>query len=411
MRIDFSDIAKFLFFILLLFSAQVFSPNFTTDADLTAQLLAGGIIRDGSANILARYLVILIAIFSSYIFFIRQRQSYQYLIKEAAPLLLLTSFLLLSCLWASNEIASIVKLSKHILLFISIVFFARTLANCDIEKILFKVSLIVLSVAIVSLFFDFSWSGLGFKSIHGHKNSAGMIYAVLLIYALCMCKKSTLLKYVPIALAFTVLIILSKSKTSLALVLYIFMLTRVFRDKISPVTLAIMVTFPFFIMFIITLIFSDFFIYHGYDFTGRVMIWDFVILVTEKHLFTGYGFASFWNMGEEGVNYLQGGSYYEFIRNINQAHNSYLDIYVFSGLIGILIFLIYLVSFFKKLSRLDITGGRLDYFYLVLFCFSVTHSLMESTLFRGSNLIWVLFLFIYFTLIFRKKNEKSTTSS
>lgn len=411
MKINISSIANFLFITLLLFSVQFFSPNLTTDAELVAQLLNGGIIRDGSANVIARYLVIMIALFSSYCFFIRQRQNYQNLIKEAFPLFCLTSFLFVSCFWASDELNAAVKLTKHVLLFISVMFFARTISVADLENIFFKLCIIVISLAIISMFFDFSWSNLGFKSIHGHKNSAGMIFAVLLIYSLCMCKNGTLLKYLPIVFAFSVLVVLSQSKTSLVLVFYIFFVTRIFLKKISPLHLAIVVTIPFFIIFIIALIFSDAFISHGYNFTGRVMIWDFVILVTEKYLFTGYGFASFWNMGVDSVNYTQGGSYYEFIRNINQSHNSYLDIYVFSGLIGVFIFLWFLASFFKKLNRLNIKNERLDYFFLVMFCFSVTHSLMESTLFRGDNLIWVLFLFIYFTLIFRKKNEKSIISS
>ncbi|KTT39397.1 hypothetical protein RSA46_24280, partial [Pseudomonas oryzihabitans] len=92
----------------------------------------------------------------------------------------------------------------------------------------------------------------------------------------------------------------------------------------------------------------------GSDATGRGVIWDRVLGLVEQHPVVGWGWIGYWwpdiptladLFERKGVTYLQ-------------AHDAYLDVWMQTGLVGLALFLVYVVT---TLSRSLSSATRIGY--------------------------------------------------
>jgi O-antigen ligase len=120
----------------------------------------------------------------------------------------------------------------------------------------------------------------------------------------------------------------------------------------------------------------------------------------KSHFFIGCGFAGFWTIENPDLIRL----YETFVWLPNQAHNGYLDILNETGLIGLSIFLIAVITYFIKLSRI-----RSQFIWKWFVIAALIINLQETTLFRMNIFTGVLFIFSYLALFAELINKDRQT--
>ena len=121
-------------------------------------------------------------------------------------------------------------------------------------------------------------------------------------------------------------------------------------------------------------------------FSGRTGLWEAVTEYILRRPALGYGYGSFW-LGDLGSDL-----WARFVWHPNQAHNGYLDILVDLGMVGLVLFGLFLLRSFRQAAaglRTDYAFASLALAALVSICFA---NLFESTFIRLNHLLWCLFL-------------------
>lgn len=395
MQISYKNFISGLLFVFLLNSAGVFSPSLAVrDSDFVSEI-------EISSNMVNRLIVLSSFMISIVFLFKNNKDFFKIIIIKAWPLWILVLYSIISCLWSEIPLTSFTRLLQQIFLITFILMVIRYLYFNDIFNVLKFFAIAIVIIGVLSIPFSFAWQDIGFRAIHGHKNTAGYIYALSLLivmYDIFINKNKNKLN---LYLLFTVfvLLIISKSKTSLALVIsssiFIYMLINYQWLKAKNVILSIFFTsgFVFLALLLVdTSILSD----YGLDFTGRAIIWDFVIFEMNDYKWLGFGYRSFWGVGDAGLSVLYGGDFDFFITKLNQSHNTYLDIWIMLGYIGVPIFIAFVIH-----SIFEIT--RSNYLFIAILFFLIIHSFMETDFFRSNNLLWVLYVLIYLSSICHRK--------
>lgn len=131
--------------------------------------------------------------------------------------------------------------------------------------------------------------------------------------------------------------------------------------------------------------------------TGRTDIWSFAWPYVEAQPWIGYGFRSFWQIGENSPSLSLG---FGFIATVWHGHNGYLDIVLGGGIIGLLTFLPLLII---SLNLCGAIGRQRPYEGAVLAAFVVftlLHNLLETTFLFGVNVMFVLYQIIWLYMVY-----------
>lgn len=320
----------------------------------------------------------------------------------ALPLLTLCLVLFVSSLWS---LAPDITLRRAILQCIVI---ASVLLSINALQHSGQIFSIVYCVASFTLLFDFVMvfrangfdeSGL-FRGIHPHKNVVGYIGAFSIITAVWLRRTGALqaLHWNSLFLiGWTVLLVLSKSKTSLALTviapLFAIGLWRLSRSlKVSIGVLMVIMLCVAYCIFAIAFI-AGFDVAGGVEnwihqigFTGRDDIWQFLIARFLESPWLGHGYGGFWDIGQNSPSLRYGTG---IIPTLNQAHNGYLDLLLGLGVLGVGAYLFVLMSFFYRLATAKRDHDRVLLLCWILFVFSLLHNLTESSILRGYALVWI----------------------
>jgi O-antigen ligase len=118
-------------------------------------------------------------------------------------------------------------------------------------------------------------------------------------------------------------------------------------------------------------------------FTGRTVIWKAVLSVVTNPL-VGTGYESFWLGPRLTQVWTQTGP------GINETHNSYIDVYVTLGLIGLLMLICILIASFKKVCRELKRASGLGSFGAAVWAVTVFAGTTEVVMKNG--LPWMVFL-------------------
>jgi hypothetical protein len=266
-------------------------------------------------------------------------------------------------------------------------------------------------------------SGSGFdtdgyvRGIHAQKNSMGQIAAIQCLTWFYI-KDLKVRRFVSFYIKFIfisslVLLLLSGSKTSIALFfiipLVVFVVNRVcffmkfdlgsFYVGIITVLLAInfsiLFSYPELYKLMLELLTGD------ASLTGRGAIWEFVIGEGLNELWLGYGYGSFWGVGESSIPFMLGDS---FIAKLYQAHNGYIDIWLQLGLVGL--FLIILVNFRCFILIGKIKDGDLVVWFTCLLLFILINNVTESSMFRSSSFLSVIYILVIVSVGIEAKKNK-----
>jgi O-antigen ligase len=137
--------------------------------------------------------------------------------------------------------------------------------------------------------------------------------------------------------------------------------------------------------------------------TGRLDLWDMVFQEARKHLITGSGYGGFWV-----TETTMAGSFYEGFEWLpRSAHSGYLDVMNETGVIGLLILVFMIISYFVNLAKF----GKSHYWKFFIIA-ALILNITESSLVRPRNLSGDLFIFAYLVLfveIVKKRYNYSDT--
>ncbi len=127
--------------------------------------------------------------------------------------------------------------------------------------------------------------------------------------------------------------------------------------------------------------------------TGRSLLWDFASGLIEARPLLGSGFDAFWNGGDGSAGrFVQ----YALQQDVMNFHNSYLDIAVQLGLVGLLAAAVFLLLFaWRALALLYLERRAIAAFPVLLLAFVTVYSLSEYAVFRQHALIQILLGAVY----------------
>jgi exopolysaccharide production protein ExoQ len=117
-------------------------------------------------------------------------------------------------------------------------------------------------------------------------------------------------------------------------------------------------------------------------FTGRTDIWALLIPIAKKHIIVGLGYGSFWINSPLPW------------PGLNEGHNGYLDVTLELGLVGLVILLAFLGSFYRK-ARLALTKDfDMAAFNICFLLLAVIHNCTETSFARSTTHLWVVLVVI-----------------
>lgn len=327
------------------------------------------------------------------------------LFKVFMPLIILLSIALLSCSWSLEPGTSFRRVVLQIFVCYSLIAVIFTLSDYKVVlNILYKAFFVVLFYDLIAFFIS-PWDHFfGFPGIHGHKNSMAIIAAIALyvgVWAYGSGKRNLI--FYAYFVCWSLLIIMSMSKTSIILLpipLILYGISLSFKNTLKNIYSILWVGgFSLFLLIIIILSIGidEFSLFHlisslnNDELTGRGFIWKYMVSIIDENGLLGYGYAGFWGTESAANSFMSVG----LVSLLNQAHNGYIDMLIQFGLLGYLLVLGFFIEMTRLLNRTRVDKG-LYFFSFSLILFFVFHNLTESTLFRSTNVLWVMLLTIYF---------------
>lgn len=120
--------------------------------------------------------------------------------------------------------------------------------------------------------------------------------------------------------------------------------------------------------------------------TGRSEVWALSIQVGMERPILGSGFGGFF-----GLDNIISSSF----RVGNTAHNGLLDVFIETGIVGIMMLLIFLVSYYKRFIKIIPVDRDLAFFGVIVLILSLVCNYTESLFLKNSSLLWNLMVLFY----------------
>lgn len=323
--------------------------------------------------------------------------------------LMFCGFLLLSSRWSQfpeyviRRAGMVLLVSVSLCLVVDYLYRARLLVATLVGVLSVVLLIDVLSMLLLygySIDHDGRWKG-----IHIHKNVAGGIMAVSAItfaWLACICRRRLAVAAVLAALVSLCFLVLTASKTSLALfagcsvLMSLLLALRVLHSLggLKALTIVLVATLlvvttvdmPRMLVGLLKLVYGD------VTLTGRVWIWDFVLAKHSEAFWLGHGFGSFWGMGADTPAIRED---LPSVREFGQAHNGYLDVLVQTGVVGLSLLglmLVYVVGLGIKRVVSDVSDWQKVALCMNIILFVMLHNLLESTWLSVLSVEWSVFV-------------------
>jgi len=279
---------------------------------------------------------------------------------------------------------------------------SRALIGALLGVFAFAVWLNVIAVMIIPP------SPIGHVGIYAQKNTLGATMAgafLFLVYGFFADGRGRRWFYLMTALAAFTLLLMSASKTSLALAVLAPTASGIVLGlsgglRMSPVIVLVFLgAFGLAGWFFFSLAsqfgFADLslLLFDDETFTGRTTIWAFSIDAISQSPFLGHGYASFWATGTDSIVFREAPG---FVASLLQSHSGYIDVWIETGAIGFVLLVLLLACTLLQISRLNQLAPGLAWLCLTVFLFAIVHNTMETSWFRGFSFLWMQFLLVAF---------------
>ena len=256
----------------------------------------------------------------------------------------------------------------------------------------------------MALDFDDSYTGIGVRGIHKHKNTAGFWAVLALITSVFALPQLRSLGFriaaACIASASVVVLVVAKSKTSLGLAAVALCLIPIYTlwvrlegHRLRHLIMTIMACTLIFaagasgtkMAKLSELLFGD------PTLTNRMAIWAAVQEKIAQSPWRGHGFGSIWGVDEEWNSLAGDYGFYNDAELINEAHNGYLDLVLNGGRVALV--LCWLVTtralwFSLALATSPVVPVSHRWTFCMVHCLLVSmlvHNVTESTVFFPSG--------------------------
>ncbi len=317
------------------------------------------------------------------------------------------AFLGATALWA---LAPATSLSKFTLLAIeTIALLPAVLAVRrvdDLMRPLFWVTAAALTINLAAVAV-FPPTPIGHAGIYAHKNTLGglaLLGGLFALYGTTRSDARMRLAGIVLLPVVGVLLILSRSKTSLALMFVVPVLAFVtsFLGRRLRIALPILLVIGAVAAIFLASGAIDGFSYNdlsrmvsGDDtFTGRTELWRFAANAISERPALGWGYQSFWEVGPGSP---QADLPEGFLRRTPHAHNGYLDLLLQGGVVALVLFLAMLTMAARRIDRLGDADPGLGFFATALLLQGVLLNLLETDWLRSlstSSLLTTLLILV-----------------
>jgi O-antigen ligase len=132
-------------------------------------------------------------------------------------------------------------------------------------------------------------------------------------------------------------------------------------------------------------------LFNDRTFTGRTTIWAFAVEMSEHRPWLGWGYQSFWLIGPTAPSVLEAPGW---VADMPHAHNGYLDTMLETGILGLALLLMLIVSTLRGIDRLVQYESRRTWLVLSVLFFTIVYNGFESTWVRSFDIAWVVFLIL-----------------
>lgn len=138
--------------------------------------------------------------------------------------------------------------------------------------------------------------------------------------------------------------------------------------------------------------------------TGRTDVWALALDRAADRPFLGFGYRAYWIEGNK-IRLMATESWAD---HINHGHNTYLDLFVELGYLGLVGFIAILgILFSNVFSRICHSNDYVNIWAISSICFILIRGMAESTILQHADINWVMF--VYFSALFsgyRKAAQK-----
>jgi O-antigen ligase len=231
-----------------------------------------------------------------------------------------------------------------------------------------------------------------------HKNGAGAGMVVLVFIGLFIARTSGWALGALIMALAAFFLVFTESKSSLRLLPVVLVLSILLTRLRNPTAKFLVVISVPAIISILTVGSVEFDAIHALisgwlsdpTFTGRDEIWRFALDHIAERPVSGFGFQAFWGTPELVSNwtYLKSWGY-----RASDAHNGYLNIGVMTGLVGLLVSMIWILVQ-PLLDQIRTPAERIDpalnLLFLQIWLFGLCLCGFESELFSGGSVLWFM---------------------
>ncbi len=239
-----------------------------------------------------------------------------------------------------------------------------------------------------------AWQGVYF-----HKNGLGRISGLSLISIILYLKisKSSNLFSIIIAILCAVLLVMSKSSTSIIAFVFVIpsycMLKWTYKNYNAYKSI-LNVTITFSLAFLVIYFFNNISesLFNGFgkddSFTGRLPLWTMLFDYISASPIYGYGYSAFWI-----PKILSKNIWLDTDWDPEQGHNGFIDITLELGIMGLILFLIVLIKGYNRSFKLIKNNqDESGYWYILTLIFLTVVSFTESFILKYNNIYWVMLL-------------------
>jgi exopolysaccharide production protein ExoQ len=327
----------------------------------------------------------------------------------AHPVLLLCGLFLGLALWSHTwAIDPDMSLRRSLLtIFIAVVFVGSAVATPDIRRLMDGLFWLMVAVALFNLVAILTRppTSIGHAGIYPHKNVFGGVAAVLIqssLYQAAAGSKLTRAVAYPMILTGALFLILSQSKTSLALAAISPAMGLAFAwaaraGRLSPaVSVAAAFGSVFFVYWFGSV--SGLWDFHAMaqaifgdpTLTERTQIWAFAFRMMPEHPWLGFGYEGFWDAGPESPAVRAGGA--GFVAAMPHAHNGYIDLVLQTGAVGLAIFAAMFLAALHAAGHAARVSFARGVFVLSVLIFTLFYNLFETSFFRSFGITQMVML-------------------
>ncbi len=335
---------------------------------------------------------IILIFLSTFIYFYRIKVKWNYNIF----IFILNIYIIISSFWSSNFNNSFGK--SILLLFISFYAFYLRKRYSSIEIISLFNKAIIITVILsyffiflvpeIGIFQDYRYGGT-WRGVFNHRNSLGRIMSIgfnsLVLEYLATKEK----KIIMFSLLCLLLVIGSKSTTSL--IILILGIILIFKEKIKPIKNQVKYFYTYLVISVLLFSTTNIFSYLIKNFTnrdvtltGRTYLWDYGINLFKENIVKGYGYLGLWY--ENSIYWIRMVKKVGFVAA--HIHNGLLEILLQLGLIGFILYF-FAVSFGIRKNNRNIKNYNMIF---ILFLLTLTFNLSESMTFGYNSIFWLIAL-------------------